>query len=68
MVMESRKSSPSLSNNSVPTTVTSTSSTDSDRQSSPSFNPQSLGREFVRQYYTILHEGPHILYRYDAYA
>lgn len=27
------------------------------------FNPQSLGREFVRQYYTVLNQGPHILHR-----
>ena len=26
-------------------------------------NPHTLGREFVRQYYTILNKGPHILHR-----
>lgn len=27
-------------------------------------NPHTLGREFVRQYYTVLNKGPHILHRY----
>lgn len=31
--------------------------------SPPSFDPHSLGREFVRQYYTVLNKGPHILHR-----
>lgn len=30
---------------------------------SPPFDPHSLGREFVRQYYTVLNKGPHILHR-----
>lgn len=28
------------------------------------FNPSVLGREFVRQYYTMLNEGPQNLFRY----
>lgn len=27
-------------------------------------NPQTVGREFVRQYYTLLHEAPNYLYRF----
>ena len=30
-------------------------------------SPQQVGREFVRQYYTVLHEAPEVLYT-DAYA
>ncbi|XP_074594448.1 ras GTPase-activating protein-binding protein 1-like [Brevipalpus obovatus] len=29
-----------------------------------SHNPQSIGRAFVKQYYTVLNEGPHILFRF----
>lgn len=29
----------------------------------PPFNPQTLGREFVRQYYTVLNHGPQFLHR-----
>ncbi len=27
-------------------------------------SPQSVGREFVRQYYTVLNKGPHFLHRF----
>ncbi|KAI1303720.1 Ras GTPase-activating protein-binding protein 1 [Halotydeus destructor] len=30
----------------------------------PPFNPQSLGREFVRQYYTVLNQAPQFLHRF----
>lgn len=33
-------------------------------ESSPEVHPQTVGREFVRQYYTLLHEAPNFLYRF----
>ncbi|RWS14299.1 ras GTPase-activating protein-binding-like protein [Dinothrombium tinctorium] len=48
-------------------TITSSSSSSGDGsncQQTPAFNPHFLGREFVRQYYTVLNEGPHIMHRF----
>jgi Ras GTPase-activating protein-binding protein 1 len=30
----------------------------------PTPSPQQVGREFVRQYYTVLHEAPDVLHRF----
>lgn len=35
-----------------------------DKNVNRDFNPAVLGREFVRQYYTMLNEGPQNLFRY----
>lgn len=34
-----------------------------DKNANRDFNPSVLGREFVRQYYTMLNEGPQNLFR-----
>ncbi len=31
-------------------------------------SPQQVGREFVRQYYTVLHEAPEVLHRFYSSA
>lgn len=51
---------------STPSTTLSTISTDADPKSTstPEINPQAIGRAFVRQYYTMLNSGPHILHRF----
>ena len=36
-----------------------------DSNSQPIHTPQSVGIEFVRQYYTMLNRAPHLLFRYE---
>lgn len=43
--------------------ITSVNLNNEDRNEEKQFNPSLLGREFVRQYYTMLNEGPQNLFR-----
>lgn len=67
MVMEqnvdAQKSAPASNNNNTTAKIGASTLPSTPSSSSPPFDPHSLGREFVRQYYTVLNKGPHILHR-----